>query len=181
MARLRKGVCYRSLERPYTRKSKFSALSFVKMIPHIRISRFELGNPAKSFSYRFLVRTKKSLQLRQNALESARISANKVLEKQLGKDGYFMKLRVYPHHVLRENPLATGAGADRMSTGMAHSFGKAIGLSARVAEGQPVVQIDVDKEGLVWAKQAAERIARKLPCACHIEVLDLKTGREVAV
>ena len=46
--------------------------------------------------------------------------------------GYFFQLRIYPHHILRENPLAAGAGADRMSTGMKCAFGKPISVAARV-------------------------------------------------
>ena len=44
MARIRKGVSYRRLERPYTRKSKFRAKSFVRAVPHSKIAKFEFGN-----------------------------------------------------------------------------------------------------------------------------------------
>ncbi len=181
MARLRKFTCYRGLERPYTRKSKYSKLSYVKVIPASRISRHEIGNPIKRFRYSLLLKSMRNLQIRHNALEAGRLSANKLLETHLGKDDFFLKLRVYPHHVLRENPLATGAGADRMSTGMAHSFGKAISVAAQVKRGQSIVEVDVDEEGLKVAKDAMQRFGYKLPSRCTIEVIDRETGKRVVV
>ncbi len=62
------------------------------------------------------------------------------------KTDYKFKIKVYPHHHIRENPLASGAGADRMSTGMKKSFGKVIGLAARVKEGQEVMEVHTKPE-----------------------------------
>ncbi len=171
MAKLRKFVCYRRLERPNTRKSKYSKKGFVKVVPASKIQRYESGNPTKKFKYTVLVNAKTSLQIRHNALEAARQTANKVLEGKLTKDGFYMKMRVYPHHVLRENPLASGAGADRLSTGMAHSFGKSISIAAQVRAGQPIFQISVDDNGLEFAKKAGLRIKHKVPCDCHIDII----------
>ncbi|HLC89113.1 MAG TPA: ribosomal protein L16 [Candidatus Nanoarchaeia archaeon] len=64
-------------------------------------------------------------------IESARMTSNRVLEKNIGRE-YHLRIKIYPHHVLRENPLASGAEADRMSTGMKLSFGKSISTAARV-------------------------------------------------
>ena len=71
-------------------------------------------------------------QIRHVALEAARITANRHLSTDAGKMGFYMKLRVYPHEVLRENKQATGAGADRVSSGMRRAFGKNVGTAARV-------------------------------------------------
>jgi len=127
------------------------------------------------------VKTKSALQIRHNALESARLTANKALEKNLGKNNYFLKMRVFPHHILRENPLAAGAGADRMSTGMAHSYGKNVSIAAQLKQGQPVFEVDVDESGLKTAKLAMHRISHKLPCKCTIQIFDLKTKKEMFV
>ena len=81
-----------------------------------------------------------------------------------------MIIRVYPHHILRENPLAAGAGADRMSTGMKHSFGKSIGIAAQVRKGQTLFQIQVNKEHLDTAKKALKLAGSKLPCSTSIEI-----------
>lgn len=170
MAKLRKGVAYRRLERPYTRRSKYQAKNYVGASPHNLIVRYDMGELKRKFEYKVEVKAMDSLQIRHNALEAARKSSNRLLEKKTGKVGFRMKLRVYPHHILRENPLASGAGADRMSTGMAHSFGKPIGLAAQVMKGQTIFEIHVDKNNLPVAKEAARRIKSKVPCKCQVVI-----------
>ena len=171
MAKLRKGVSYRFLERPNTRKSKYRIKNFVRATPSLVISKFDMGDLdlKKKFEYCLVLKPKVSLQIRQNALESARKSSNGLLEKEAGKNFRF-KLRLYPHHILRENPMASGAGADRMSMGMAQSFGKPIGRSAQVMAGQAIFELWVDKPNLDLAKKALKRCQNKLPCTCTIEV-----------
>jgi len=53
------------------------------------------------------------LQLTSEALEAARICANKHLVKEIGKDSFHARIRVHPHHVLRINKMLSCAGADR--------------------------------------------------------------------
>jgi large subunit ribosomal protein L10e len=169
MAKLRKGSAYNQvLKRPYTRKSKYRKKAFVKSSPHSKVVRYDMGNPKRQFEYMLTLVTKKELQIRHNALESARQSGNKLLETKLGKTEYFMQLRKFPHHMLRENVLASGAGADRMSTGMARSFGKVVGLAAQVHKFDPVFVVKVDKKNLITAKEALRRCKNKLPCSCQI-------------
>ncbi len=181
MARLRKFICYRRTERPYTRKSKYSKKNFIKVYPSSRIQRFQTGDPRRVFRYRLLVKANESVQVRHNALEAARLTANKHMEREVGKGNYFLKMRVYPHHVLRENPLAKGAGADRMSTGMANSFGKRVSSAAQVRKGQPIYELYVDENGLKAGKLAVKRQSYKFPCACSIEIVDTKTGKEIFI
>jgi large subunit ribosomal protein L10e len=168
MAKLRKAVSYRGIKRPYTRRSKYRKKNFVRASPHNLIVRYNMGELKKKFEYTIDVNSTANLQIRHNALEAARKSSNRLLEKKTGKVGFMLKLRVYPHHILRENPLASGAGADRMSTGMAHSFGKPIGLAAQVHKGQTIFEIQVDKNNIPAAKEAAHRIISKVPCKCQI-------------
>ena len=174
MARLRKFVSYRRLERPYTRTSKFKAKSYIRMNPIVKIVRFDTGDPNKIFKYTLNLLSKSELQIRDNALESARQTSNKLLESYLGLNGFHMKVKVYPYHVLREHALAAGAGADRFSSGMAHSFGKPTGLAARIKKGQTIFQVNVDRENLGVARQALERASKKLPCSCTIQVIESK-------
>jgi len=181
MAKLRKFVTYRTIERPFTRKSKYSKKNFVKVYPASKIQRFQTGDAARKFRYRFFVNAKASVQIRHNALEAARLTAVKILEKQLGKDNFFVKMRVFPHHILRENPLAAGAGADRMSTGMAHSYGKNVSSAAQLKAGQPVFEVNVDESGLKSAKLAMIRIGHKLPCTCTVQAFDIEKGKEIFV
>jgi len=105
MAKLRKFVAYRRLERPYTRVSKYREKSFVRARPHSKVVRYTQGNQHKEFKYTLYLVSKEALQIRHNAIESARQTANKVLDKKIGKLNYFFKYRIYPHHILRENPL----------------------------------------------------------------------------
>ena len=79
-----------------------------------------------------------------------------------------MRIKKYPFHVLRENAMATGAGADRMSQGMSRSFGKAIGLAAQVYKGQTVIELRLNKKDLKVGKLALNRARYKLPCVCRI-------------
>ena len=130
MAKLRKGKSYRRVEnRAYTRISKFKKKSYVNTRPHIKITKYDTGATEKKFPFEVSLVSKSKLQLRHQALESARLTCNRTIEKIAGSGGYHLMLNVFPHHMLRENPTATGAGADRMSTGMKMSFGKIIGAS----------------------------------------------------
>ena len=171
MARLRKFASYRRLERPYTRTSKYKEKSFVRMSPNIRILGFEFGSSKKRFPYTLKLISKNSLQIRDNALESAKQTSNKLLETSLGLSSYHLKVKAYPHHVLRENPLASGAGADRFSTGMQKSFGKPLGNAAQIRKGDAIFNISVDKNNIELAKQALARASKKLPCSYTIEVV----------
>ena len=172
MARIRKFAAYRSVERPYTRVSKFREKSFIRAIPHKNIVKYNMGHPNRQFGYKVNLVSKSALQIRHNALESARMSCNRFLEQSLGKGGYSLQIRPYPHHVLRENPLASGAGADRMSTGMKKSFGKPIGAAAQIKRGQIVFSLDVNKSNLNVAKDALKRASQKLPDSYTIDIIE---------
>lgn len=52
-------------------------------------------------------------QISSEALEAARICANKYITKTAGRDGFHMRVRVHPYHVLRINKMLSCAGADR--------------------------------------------------------------------
>ena len=160
MARLKKGVAYRRLDRPYTRKSKYREKNFVRATPTSKVVKYDMGNTQKEFPIHLDCISLESFQFRHNAIEAARLTCNRALERDLGKSGYHLKIRVYPHQILRENPLATGAGADRMSTGMKKAFGKPIGLAARIKEGQVLFSVSVEKQNKTAAKSALQRMAR---------------------
>jgi len=172
MARIRKFVSYRRIERPYTRTSKYKGKSYIKISPNIKVIGFDLGSPKKSFQYTLKLVSKDNLQIRDNALESAKQTSNKILETSLGLSGYHLKVKPYPYHVLRENPLASGAGADRFSTGMQKSFGKPLGNAAQIRTGDSIFHISVDKANLELAKTALTRASKKLPCSCMIQVTE---------
>jgi large subunit ribosomal protein L10e len=180
MAKLRRFVCYRRRERPYTRYSKFKSKNYVRSRPVSRIVLFDLGDLQKKFDTTLdLIAKGGRMQLRDTALESARQTCNWLLEKNLGKE-YHLQIRIYPHHVLRENPLASGAGADRMSTGMAHSFGKSIGLAAQIADNQTLFRLHVSHENIDIARKALKRAGHKFSCKCGVVVLEDKKKKPKA-
>jgi large subunit ribosomal protein L10e len=179
MAKLRKFVAYKRLKRPYTRISKYRNKSFVRTRPHSKVIKYCLGNQHKDYECTLYLRTERALNVRHNSLESGRQSANKILEKKIGRANFFFKIRAFPHHILRENPLASGAGADRMSTGMKKSFGKAIGVAARVQENGIVVEVQVNKQHLALAKTALARFNHKMPFSGKIEVIERKIDPEL--
>lgn len=171
MSKLRPGRCYRELERPYTRVSiRNPRKSYVKGVPGLRISQFEMGK-LRDYSHRAFLIAERACQIRHNTLEAARVMVVKTLEKRIKE--FFVKLRVYPHHVLRENPLATGAGADRYQKGMRLSFGKPIGVAAQVDKGQILFEVRVDKPHVEIAKEALKKASYKLPTPCKITVEEI--------
>lgn len=179
MAKVRRANAYRQLERPYTRTSKFRAKSFIRAVPQRKVVRYCMGDLKRhDFPYRLYLRANDDLQIRHNAIESARMTSNRLLEKVIGKTGYKMIIRIFPHHILRENPLASGAGADRMSTGMKMSFGKPIGSAARVRVGQILFEIQTEKAHIETAKKALTRAKNKFPCSCTIEIVEPKVEKK---
>ena len=133
------GECYRKGNgQPYTRKK------YIKGKPQIKIAKFEGGQKGDyDFSVQLLINEK--MQLTHMAIESTRLTANKRLEKTAGETGYFSKLRIYPHVLLRENKMIAAAGADRLQEGMRRAFGKAVSLAARVNRGQCIMEFQVKK------------------------------------
>src|SRR3972149_2146717 len=109
-----------------TKGQAYCRREYMGGVPASRITQFEHGVRG-DYPVRMTLHVTEQCQIRHIALEAARISANRFLAKKIGLTGYHLKIRVYPHNVLRENKIATGAGADRISDGMRHAFGTAIG------------------------------------------------------
>ena len=90
------------------------------------------------------------------ALEAARVAANKYMTKNAGKEAFHLRVRVHPFHVLRINKMLSCAGADRLQTGMRGAFGKPTGLAARVKIGQILLSIRCrDQHGSVVGDRGA--------------------------
>ncbi|WP_457554627.1 50S ribosomal protein L16 [Candidatus Pyrohabitans sp.] len=167
MAKLKPGKIYRiPKKRLYTRKE------YIDSIPNPKITIFDMGdvsNPER-FEVQLSLIAKETAQVTHNALEASRIAANRYITKRAGKSGFYMKFRVYPHVVLRENKMATGAGADRVSDGMRRAFGKPVGLAAVVREGQRIITLRTSPNHFSDAREALRRAAMKLPMPCGIVV-----------
>src|SRR3989338_4147101 len=172
MAGLLKGVSYRRIERPYTRKSKFKHRSYVKAVPNSKVVRFDMGDIKKTYNFRVDLIAKDALQIRHNAIESARQIINRHLNIKLGNN-YFFKVRMYPHHVLRENKMLTGAGADRMQTGMQLAFGRPVGIAAQIKRGKAIFSVKVDQDAIGSAKYALRKATPRLPGHYGVAVVQL--------
>jgi len=118
------------------------------------------------------------MQVRDNAIESARQTCIRHMAA-FGKTGYFFQIRIFPHHILRENPLASGAGADRLSTGMAHNFGKSIGIAAQVRANQEIFTVWTSRERIPVVRTAMKKAAYKLPFKCTVTVEDMEAKKKV--
>ncbi len=139
-------------------------------VPGSKIVHYDMGDVKGDFPIKVSLVAKEACQIRDSALEAGRITANRLLVKNLGLQNFHVKLRVHPYQVIRENKQATGAGADRVSQGMRQSFGKATGIAARVRAGQKVFTISVKKEGFPIAKDALRRCGHKLSTPVSIVV-----------
>ncbi len=170
MSKLRPGRAYRDFKIPYTRKSKYKTKSYIKISQKPKITQYHSGNTKKEFEGRVLLLSERSLQIRDNALEAARIVANKYLTDTITDQNFHIMVIAYPHQVLREHKLATGAGADRFSSGMQKSFGKPIGLAARLNSGDRIFEIHVDKVNINAAKVAAFKMGKKLGIQTRVVV-----------
>ncbi len=148
----------------------FCRKEYIKGNPQIKIAKFQGGKRANyDFCVQLLINEK--IQIRHMAIESCRLSANKLLEQATGETGYFSRLRIYPHVLLRENKMVATAGADRISEGMRRAWGKATSLGARVKQGQCIMEFYVNQAHLENAKKALKSACVKLPGTATIKVI----------
>jgi len=135
--------------------------NFIKALPHTSLLVFKMGVDKPEYDLKLLLEAETNVQLRSNAIEAARQAANKYLEREL-PGNYFMRVLTYPHNVLREKRMATGAGADRISQGMTLAFGKPTAVAARVYKGQAVFEIKIPSEKSKIGYEALRRSRSKL-------------------
>jgi large subunit ribosomal protein L10e len=171
---LRPARCYRELKRAYTRVSKrVLSKNYIKAAPqHHRIQRFILGDVKADYEKVAYIIAVEKVNIRDRALEACRQKIVKALNPIRGK--FCLILRVYPHHILRENKMATGAGADRISQGMSHAFGKPIGRAARIKRPTVLYEIRYNGNAEDLIKKAFNKIKPKLPCDIKLEFKKLK-------
>jgi large subunit ribosomal protein L10e len=129
-----------------------------------------MGDTKASYDYKVSLIVQAPIQVRHNALEAARVAANKVLFDVLGETGYVVRLRPYPHIILRENRMIATAGADRLQEGMRRSFGKPSGRAARLHAGQPIIDLYVNQPHVDLAKEALRVSSSKLGATCRVVV-----------
>ncbi|HHN81173.1 MAG TPA: 50S ribosomal protein L16 [Methanomicrobia archaeon] len=168
MASLRPGKIDRKVSGPaYTRKE------YVRSVPQCKIVHFDMGLKNHDFKYAVHLLVDDDVQLRHNCLEAARIVINRHLEKRVGRNMYYLKVRTFPHQILRMNAMATGNKADRYGNGMRLSFGKTVGLAARCKRGQKLMSAYVNKTQINKAKQGLKKAGYKLPTKTRIVIEEL--------
>lgn len=172
---LRPGHCYRhTRDRAYTRHATtVQNKDYIGAVPGLKTRQFNMGNGQKEFDTvcDLIVRVPSmGTQIRDNAIESSRLMINRSLIKLVGKEDFFIKLRVYPYHILRENKQAQGAHADRIQKGMSHAFGKVIGRAVRVRDKQRIFSVLVMDEKKEAAREALLKANARFPCDVEVVI-----------
>ncbi len=157
-------MCREVEGRVYTRRE------YMGGVPNCRITQFDTGNLRQEFPLSLTLDTEEAAQVRDIALEAARISAVRVMEKTAPNE-FHLKVRRYPHQILREHKMAMGAGADRISSGMRRAFGKPVGHAVRAAIGTALLTIYTTDAHLADAREALRKASHKLPVPTRVIVL----------
>merc|ERR1711977_450717 len=108
--------CYR-----YCKNKPYPKSRFCRGVPDPKIRIYDLGSKKASvlsFPKHIVMVSDELEQLSSEALEAARICANKYMTKNIGKESFHLRMRCHPYHVTRINKMLSCAGADRLQTGM---------------------------------------------------------------
>merc|ERR1711881_358109 len=160
MAR-RPARCYR-----YCKNKPYPKSRYNRGVPDPKIRIFDLGRKRANvddFPLCIHLVSDEYEQLSAEALEAARICANKYMTKIAGKDAFHIRVRVHPFHIVRINKMLSCAGADRLQTGMRGAYGKPQGTVARVNIGQPLMSIRCKDNNEATAIEALRRAKFKFP------------------
>ncbi|TDZ25881.1 60S ribosomal protein L10-A [Colletotrichum orbiculare MAFF 240422] len=160
MAR-RPARCYR-----YCKNKPYPKSRFNRGVPDPKIRIFDLGRKKATvddFPLCIHLVSNEYEQLSSEALEAARICANKYMVKNSGKDSFHLRVRAHPYHVVRINKMLSCAGADRLQTGMRGAWGKPNGTVARVNIGQIIMSLRTRDNNKANALEALRRSQYKFP------------------
>lgn len=158
--------CYTNIRGPANTRTK----KYVRGVPGNKIVMYDMGNKSVKFDLELHLINSEACQIRHMAIEAARQVVNRDLQKYLSRDDYHFRIRIHPHHVLRENKMMAFAGADRMQDGMRRSFGKPTDRAARVKAYSEVLTVSVDAKHYEVAKKSLAKAISKLPSPCKVIV-----------
>jgi large subunit ribosomal protein L10e len=170
---LRKATAYsKKKARPFTRKSAKKNKAYIKQVPYSKIVKFNMGDVAGynagKHKYEVSLVAENGVQVRDNALEAARMLVHKILEEK-APGQYYIIVKMFPHHFLRENKLAAGAGADRMATGMTQSFGVVVGRGCFTSPGKTILFVScTDDKAARIARDALATVKSKFACRTRV-------------
>ncbi|XP_060987666.1 large ribosomal subunit protein uL16-like, partial [Dama dama] len=160
--------CYR-----YYKNKPYPKSRFCRGVTDAKIRIFDLGRKkakVDEFPLCGHMVSDKYEQLSSEALEAARICANKYMVKSCGKDGFHIRVRLHPFHVIRINKMLSCAGADRLQTGMRGAFGKPQGTVARAHIGQVIMSIRTKLQNKEHVIEALRRAKFKFPGSQKIHI-----------
>lgn len=147
--------------------------SFVKALPQNQVQVYHMGNPNLEYEFDIDLVAENEVQIRDNALESARQAVNKYLEKNIAQ-GYYFRVCVFPHNIIRENKMILGAGADRLQKGMRKAFGRPTDRGAIIHPNQTIFKIKTMEKSIKFIKEAYRRAKSKLPGKFMVRISKVK-------
>jgi large subunit ribosomal protein L10e len=157
----------------FKKNMSYTRRKYMRGVPGSKIVKFTMGNTGREYAYRVELINLKDVQIRHNALESARIAANRIFEKYVGRDNFMLKVVPFPHQIIREHKRVNVAQADRFQEGMKGAYGKPTAVAARIKPNQPIFIAEVDKEYVEYAKEALKRAGDKFPVPTRIVASEL--------
>ncbi len=159
----RPGKTCRDTDKPsWSRYSKRKPRkSFVKSRPHNALRHYDMGNEKDAYDVIIKLVCKDDVQLRANALESARMTVSKYLQDNT-QQNYRFKIHVFPFEVIRETKRQTGAGADRVSSGMRKAFGRPTYRAVRLRKVQTLCSVKTFEKYENQIKEAYRKAQSKL-------------------
>ncbi len=160
---LRPARTTRNINKPaWTRHSKRKPRrSYVKSLPHKHLNTFEMGTMKEDYDAMIVLQSKDKVQLRDNAMEAARQTLNRHLDRRMS-GSYKIIIKKYPHQIIRQNRMLSGAGADRISKGMRKSFGKPSCLAARFKSNDTVFEVYTYSSKFDIVSEAYRKAGQKL-------------------
>jgi large subunit ribosomal protein L10e len=153
--------CYRVIAGKPFPKSRYN-----RGVPDAKIRAYDIGHKKAvhdALPIHVCLVSKELEQISSEALEAARVAANKQLLIKCKKEGYHLKMKLHPWNVIRINKMLSCAGADRLQTGMRGAYGKPYGKVARVDIDQIIMSVRTTEEHIESAKLALRRAGMKFP------------------
>lgn len=180
MANKRPWHCYSKwTRRPYQHKrSPNHRREYARGGSQSKIVRYWGGNkemPWEEWDLVVGLKVDRQIQISSNTLEAIRITINGALQRSLGRQNFRLRIRPKPFQKIRENRMLAFAGADRVQSGMRNSFGRSMGVAARVKAGQIILDVGTHLRNLPLVRDRLRVSSMKVASPCQIVVLRYKT------
>lgn len=180
MANKRPWRCYSSWSRrPYQHKrSANHRREYARGGSQSKIVRYWGGNKDiewKDWDLVVGLKVDHQIQISSNTLEAIRITINGALQKKLGRQNFRLRVRPKPFQKIRENRMLAFAGADRVQSGMRNSFGRSMGVAARIRAGQIIIDVGCYLKNLPLVRDRLRVASMKVSSSCQIVILKYKS------